>query len=292
MLVQKNRTYHLVIGDLQNNGEGFEIRDSLNISFDCDKNSDNSKTASQCRVDIFNLSQEKQKWLEKDFIACVLSIGYVDTGGAKRLFAGQVVHSSTRKSGTDVVTQIQIGGKYTALNHKTVSKLVAPGKNVEDAINELAKEIGADRTVFNSVNIKSPLIDGYPLSGSSREMLDELAYTYNLNWSEDDGVLYITDKGGTYTNDLNTAWVVSRGTGMIDLPYAVQGDVRRSQRDKKRIPGVQVKILANPEIIPGSIVKLEGTSFDGYYCVDSLRTYGEFRGGEWSTELRLEQKIA
>lgn len=168
---------------------------------------------------------------------------------------------------------------------------MAPGKNVEDAINELAKEIGADRTVFNSVNVKSTLLDGYPLSGSSREMLDELSYTYDISWNEDDGVLYITDKGKANTEDLNTAWVISRGTGMIDLPYAVQGDVRRSQRDKKRLPGVQVKILANPEIIPGSIVKLEGTSFDGYYRVASLRTYGEFRGGDWATELRLEQKL-
>ncbi|MNL75469.1 hypothetical protein D3C87_2012800 [compost metagenome] len=90
---------------------------------------------------------------------------------------------------------------------------------------------------------------------------------------------------------MNTAFVISRSSGLIDLPYFVQGDVRRKKDDKAKKAGVQVKILLNPEIVPGSIVKIEDENFNGFYKVSSLRSYGEWRGNDWYTDLRLEQKI-
>lgn len=289
-IYQKNRSYSLVFGDI-NTGDGWEVNSSLNISFDVNKSSDNKAKTNNCVVELFNLSKERQKLLEQPYIACVLSAGYEDTE-VKRLFAGQVTSATTRKSGTDSITQIQLGDSYTELNHNTLNKLVAPGRSYQDVIGELAKEIpGVSRTVFNGVNINSQVIDGYPLSGTAREMLDEIGNAVDVEWQIDDGVLYIADAGGTHTEDLTTVFVIAQDTGMIERPYAVSGDLRRTAKDKAKKGGVQVKILLNPSIVCGSIVKLEDDQFDGYYKVASLRTYGEYRGSNWYTELRLENKV-
>ena len=290
IIYQKNRSYSLVFGDI-NTGDGWEVNSSLNVSFDVNKSSDNKAKTNNAVIEVTNLSKERQKLLEQPYIACVLSAGYEDTE-VKRLFAGQVTNTTTRKSGTDSITQIQLGDSYTELNHNTLNKLVAPGRSYQDVIGELAKEIpGVSRTVFNGVNINSQVIDGYPLSGTAREMLDEIGNAVDVEWQIDDGVLYIADAGGTHTEDLNTVFVIAQDTGMIERPYAVSGDLRRTAKDKAKKGGVQVKILLNPSIVCGSIIKLEDDQFDGYYKVASLRTYGEYRGSNWYTELRLENKV-
>lgn len=289
IIYQKNRAYSVVFGDA-NTGDGFEVRD-LNINFDVSKSSDSKKGQNSCVIEIYNLSKEKQRLLKQDYIACVLSAGYVDTQ-VKRLFAGQVTSATTRKSGTDTVTQIQMGTAYKELNHETLSKLIPPGKDYKYVIEQLAKDIpGISRVAFNGTNIQSQVIDGYPLSGTPREMLDEIARAIDVEISIDDDVMYVADAGGTHTDDLNTAYVLSRTIGMIERPYAVSGDLRRTAKDKAKKGGVQVKLLLNPDIVCGSIVKIEDEEYDGYYKVASLRSYGEYRGSNWYTELRLEDKI-
>lgn len=289
IIYQKNRAYSLIFGDI-NTGEGFEVT-SLNVTFDVNKSSDNKNKTNNAVIEVYNLSKEKQKLLEQPYIACVFSAGFVDTE-VKRLFAGQVTNATTRKSGTDSITQIQLGDSYVELNHNTLSKLVAPGKTYQDVIQELSKEIpGVSRTVFNGINIQSQVIDGYPLSGTAREMLDEISGSIDIEWQIDDGVMYIADAGGTHTDDLNTAFLISEETGMIDRPYTVSGDLRRSKADKAKKGGVQVKILLNPSIVCGSLVKIEDDNFEGFYKVASLRSYGEYRGQPWYTELRLENKV-
>lgn len=290
IVYQRNRAYSLSVGDLRSN-EGWLIENNLNIRFDCTLTTNNKDKSNVCVIELYNLSREKQKWLEKDYIGVVLSAGYLDTS-VKRLFSGQVTEVTTRKSGTDIITQIQLGDSYVELNQKTVGKLVEPGKTVKDVISEIAKEIpNVSRTVFNGLNIQSQVIDGYPLSGTVRQQLDEISKAYNIDYNIKDGVLSAYDSDGTSTDDLTTAYVISKDTGMIDLPYATSGDVRKSKKDKKKKERVTVKILLNPEIVPGSIVKIEDVNFGGYYKVVEVRSYGEYRGGDWYSELLLEVKV-
>lgn len=290
IVYQRNRAYVLQVGEIKSD-EGWLIENNLNIRFDVTKTTNNKDKQNSAIVEIYNLSRDKQKWLEQDYIGVVLSAGYFDTT-TKRLFAGQATQVTTRKSGTDIITQIQIGSSYKELNHKTLSKLVAPGETIRDVIDEITKEIpGISRTVFNGVNINSQVIDGYPLSGTVRQQLDEISKANSIDYHIDDGVLYVYDSNGTSTDDLTTAFVISKDTGMIELTYAVTGDTRKSKKDKKKKPRVQVKTLLNPEIIPGSIVKIEDINFGGYYKVVEIRTYGEYRGNDWTSELLLEVKV-
>lgn len=284
MILQKNRQYRLAVGDYKT-GDGLLIED-LQVTFDISKSTNNKNRTNSATIEVYNLSEESLKILDTDYPAAVFEAGYLDTGGPKRLFAGQVTNVSTRKSGTDVVCQITMGSGYVNLNHETLSDLVPPGNNVKDAIEKLRKAIGADRGVYNGTNLNNEIIYGYPLSGTPKEMLDELAEKYQLDWQLDDGVLYVHDNDRAATEQFQLAYVISPFTGLIERPYRVSGDRRRSKKDKVKKPGIQMKILLNPEIKAGDIIQIEEGLLKGWYKVDSIRHSGSWRGDNWYTEIK------
>ena len=62
----------------------------------------------------------------------------------------------------------------------------------------------------------------------------------------------------------NLNWlVVNSDTGLIDNAYRASGDIRRSKKDKAKIQAVQWKMLLNPDVVPGDIVRLEDTLITG-----------------------------
>ncbi len=284
-LIQRNRQYALIIGNF-NSGDALEVTD-LQVQFDISKSTDNKKRTNSASIEVTNLSIEHLKILDTDYPAAVFSGGYLDTGGPKRLFSGQVTHVSTRKSGTDRVSQIQLGDGYTELNHEILSELIAPGQTVKDVAEAIRKNLpGVSRGVFNGTNLNNEIIYGYPLMGTPKEMLDELSEKYALDWQVDDGVLYVHNNDRAATENFQQAYVISKYTGLIDTAYRVSGDRRRSKKDKAKKPGIQMKILLNPDIKAGDIIRLEDTLITGWFKVDSLRHYGGWRSSGWYTDIK------
>lgn len=283
-LLQRNRVYSLIIGDYKTT-QAFEIN-NLQVTFDITKTNDNKKKTNSAAIEIYNLADEHLRLLDTDYPAAVFSAGYKDTGGVTRLFSGKVTNVATRKSGPDRVTQITMGSGYTELNHETLSEVVPPGKDVKEAIEQLRKAIGADRGVYNGTNLNSELIYGYPLSGTPKEMLDELSSKYQLNWQLDGDVLYVNDNDRANNENFNLAYVLSPYTGMIEEPFRVSGDRGRSKKSKVKKPGVQMKLLLNGAIIAGDIVKLEDTLITGWYKVETVRHTGGWRSSGWYTEIK------
>ena len=284
MQPQINRVYELIVGNAVS-GEGLLIND-LQCTFDISKTSNNKDKTNSASIEIYNLSNDSLKLLDVDYPTAVFSAGYRDIG-IKRLFAGQVTGVSTRKSGADRVTQILMGGAYTELNHQVLSSLVAPGRTVKDVADDIRKAIpGVSRSVFNGTNLSNPIIYGYPLQGTPKDMLNELSEKYALDWQIDDGVLYVHDNTRGNSEKFEDAYVISKYTGLIENAYRVTGDARRSKKDKAKKQGVQFKMLLNPDIVPGDIIKLEDVLFNGYFKVTDMRFSGDWRGAAWYTEVR------
>ena len=281
---QVNRQYTLQIG--QGKGSGIEIT-GLHITFKVNKGSDNKRRTNKATVKIYNLSEEHQKYIEAPFVECVLSVGYIGAG-MHRLFAGQVTVAGTEKEGTETVTEIQIDSLYTQLNHKTVSKTAPAGVSVKGVIENLVKEMdGVSRVVFSGTNITKSFVDGYPLSGSPRQILNELGEAFELEWQIDDDVMYIQDAGKSYMLNNSKAFKISETSGLIDRPYFDQIEKQRGKKDKLRAArnGLKLKILLNPAIVAGSIVYIEYGDKTGYYKVERLTHSGEYFGNDWTTEL-------
>ena len=285
-LLQINRQYRLQVGNSVT-GEGLDIT-NLQVTFDISKSSSNKDKTNSASIEIYNLSDESLKLLDADYPAAVFSAGYRDIG-IKRLFAGQVTNVTTRKSGTDRITQIQMGAAHTELNHQVLSSLVAPGRTVKDVAEDLRKAIpGVSRGVYNGTNLNNAVLYGYPLQGTPKEMLDELSEKYGLDWQIDDDVLYVHNNDRANTENFEQAYVISKYTGLIENAYRTSGDIRRSEKDKAKIQSVQWKMLLNPDIIPGDIVKLEDTLITGWYKVTDLRHYGDWRGSAWYSDVRAQ----
>lgn len=288
--VQANRVCSLIVGDVTS-GEGWEVHD-LHITFDISKMSDNKEKHNTARIEIYNLSRDKQALLERPYIGVDLRVGYVDMG-LTRLFAGQVVEASTRKTGADVITTLQVGVDYVELNHKIMNKLIPDGRTYEDVVEEISKEIGTSRNVITGLNCKNPVYDGYPLSGTPRDMLDEICRANQMEWSLDDKVLYVRDVLGTHTTNIDEAVIVtSQNSGMINRPYLTTGDARRTIKDeKKKQKGLQFRCLIHPELVAGSLIKLEYEELTGYYRIDSMRIKGGWRETDWYMDIKLTEKI-
>lgn len=284
--LQRNRIYELIVGN-SNTAEAFVIENDLQITFDISKSTDNKKRTNSAAIEIYNLSPEQLKLLDTDYPAAVFSLGYSDTGIKKRVFAGQVNHVSIRKSGTDVILQLQLGSGYTALNHELLNEIVPPGSSVREVAETIRKAIpGVSRGVYNGTNLNNEILYGYPLMGSPKEMLSDLAQKYNLDYQLDDDVLYVKDNDRANTENFNQAYVISAYTGLIENAYRVAGDRKRAKKDKAKKPGIQMKILLNPDIIAGDIIKLEDTYITGFFRVDSLRHTGGWRSSGWYTEIK------
>lgn len=284
MTTQVNRQYELIVGNAIA-GEGLFI-DSLQVTFDISKSSQNQDKTNSASIEIYNLSKESIKLIDVDYPTASFSAGYRDIG-IKLLFSGKVTNVSTRKSGTDIVTQIQMGAAYTELNHQVLSSITPPGKQVKDVAEDIRKAIpGVSRGVYNGINLNNPILYGYPLQGTPKQMLNELSKKYGVDWQIDGDVLYIHDNNRANTENFQQAYVVSETSGLIEKPYRIAGDTRRSAKDKAKIQGVQWKMLLNPDIVCGSIVLLEDDDLGGWYKVTDLRHYGGWRDSDWYTECR------
>lgn len=288
---QIDREYELIIGDYRKSDNAIIIP-NLQCTFDISKSSSNKKRTNSASIEIYNLNDEHRAIIEQEeYIAAVFSAGYIDAGMA-RLFAGQVVESSTRKSGTDIVTQIKMGSGYTDLNHELLSKLASPGQTYKDVYETIRKSLpSVVRGVYNGTNLNNQVINGYPLIGEPRRMLDELSELTQTEWRVDDGVLYVNNSDGSINDNLNLCYIVSEDSGLVERPYKVSGDKQRTKKDKSKKKGIQFKCLLNPRIVPGEIIKLEYPNFNGYYKVDSVRMSGDWRGNPWYSEVFCSDKV-
>lgn len=283
MRFQKDRQYELKVG--QGNGTGILI-DNLHIDFSVSKSSDNKKKPNKAMLKIYNLSEENQKYFEAPFVEVVLSVGYVGIG-MQRLFAGQVTVAGTQKQGADTITEIQLDSLYTNLNHKRVSQTAPAGSSVKDVIEKVAKGLNVVKVVYSGENIKKSFVDGYPMLGTPRQILTQLAEAFDLEWQVDDQFLYIQDVGKSYMTDNSKAYVLSEISGLIERPYFDNIEKRRGKGDKLKTArrGVKLKILLNPAINAGSIVKIDYGEFTGFYKVERLTHRGGIFTEEWETEL-------
>lgn len=283
--LQRNRKYRLTIGDYKT-GNGLLI-EGLQVSFDISKSSDNTNNSNSASIEVYNLSDESLKILQTDYPVAVFEVGYESLGNMAIIFGGQVVNLSTRRQGTDRVTQITMGTGYTELNHSTLQKLVPAGKTVKDVVEELKKSFpNISRGVYNGSNLNSVLINGYSLSGSLRSELDRLSKTYKLEWRIDGDTLYVNNNDRASTENFDTAYVISPSSGLIEIPYYVSGNADQIQKDPAKKQSVQFSMLINPQINAGEVVKLEDTEITGWYKVDSIRYSGSWRNGDWLQEVQ------
>lgn len=312
VVFQKNRVYSLIVGTEE---DAIEITD-LQIKFEVTKTANNKEKKNQAKVEIYNLSRSRQKALEEDYVTVALRVGYADmVGDASEiplLFEGQVVDLKateegnflTRRSNTDLVTTLTIDELFSQLNGRVVSSTVPAGKTVKDAILKLLKDMPEiTRNEISGNRVKTELVDGFPLSGTPRQILDQLARTYDLAWQIDNNILYVSDEQGAYTKNLATVPKIGQFSGLLERPLFKSEDVKKirlkdkyktkenssSSKNKEKVKKTTVhcRILLNPTLVAGDVIFLEYEDISGYFKINEVTHIGDYRGNQWESKLIL-----
>lgn len=296
-----NRVYSLVVGNEDN---AIEIT-NLQVKFSVVKTSNNKEKKNKASVEIYNLNQEHQKLLEEKYITVRLKVGYAPDFHSEpeltTLFVGQVVDNTTRKaftsrtksSGTDKISTLTVDEFFTELNAGQVNKFVPEGSTVKDVILTAVQELPeVTRHEIGGKLVNTPLPDGFPASGTPRQVLDRVSEYYGVEWQIDQGVLYVSDPEGSYSDNTASVPVISEASGMIDSPEFKSANVKRvnSKRGKNKQSvedALHLKILMDAKITAGSIVKLQWGDIDNYFKVNEVEHKGDFSSNEWYSNLIL-----
>lgn len=162
-----------------------------------------------------------------------------------------------------------------------MSELVPENGTVEDVIEVIRKQTSLSKGVYKGRGLSTQILYGYPLSGTPKEMLDMVCDNYDLEWRISGESLYINDFSTVASESLDTAPVISPTTGLLDLPYYFKGSDKKSTRDSQKATGVKFTALLNPNVTPGTIVRVDYEDNSDYYRVDEIEFRGDFRGNNW-----------
>ncbi|WP_278939094.1 hypothetical protein [Pseudomonas helleri] len=279
---QKDRVYALTIGDYKS-GLGVRIEE-LQIKFEVTKSSDNKRRPAGATVEVYNLSPSTLHLLDSNFIQCTLEVGY-KLIGKQTILQGNVVEIKTVQHGNDKVTQLLLGEGYVELNNQIVKKVIPAGSTKEAVLEAIRDSMpGVSRGAYTGFNLNSPILYGYPLNGTPKELLDTFAESNNMEWRVNNGSLYANDINGLVSKSKSLAPLISKETGLIDIPFRTTEKGKKLPGDKTRKKGVQFKALLNPNIVPGQIVYLKSEDIKGWFRVNDIRYTGDYRGNDWYIE--------
>lgn len=312
-LYQKNRIYSLTVWT---DSGAVEIS-NLQVVWQVTKTSNNKEKKNKAEISIYNLTREHQKAFEEDNVTIEFRAGYSDLIGEgddiPLLFTGQVVDMENTEGGdplvrrerTDVITTLTVDELYQQVNTRIVSRTIPAGKSVKDAILGIVQDMPEiTRQEIKGKNVEKQMIDGYSLSGSPRQLFDELSKVYKISWQIDNNILYVADEDGTYTENKETVPKIGQFSGIISSPKFKYEDPKRivlkdkykseekkpkergkGKQEKKKVKTLHLTILMNPTLTAGSLFHLDWEDLTGYYRIDEVRHYGDYRGKDWYSDL-------
>jgi len=285
------RTYELILGE-PDSSKGLRLigdeqkNQGLQISFRIKKNIDNKENSNTCIIDIYNLSEDSIKYIQRDNMAVVFKVGY--EGDNKVLFTGMIneIRTDDYTGRTDRKTTLKCVPAETLVYQPTLSKTFPAETTPRQIINYLVGQSTAlTRASFNSDNIDDPFPFGYPVQGTIKTILNELARDFNFVYRIDGKRLYINDPNKYQSkNSVEKAFVISPTTGLIGVPTYSSGDSKKLKSDVQKKNGVKFTTLMNPLIIPGSAISIKNTQINGVFRVDSCEYSGDWRGNKWEVE--------
>ncbi|TYC49890.1 hypothetical protein ESZ50_04680 [Weissella muntiaci] len=233
--------------------------------------SDDSEPSSTT-VDIFNLSQDSQNFIQKGSYV-VLSAGYQDDIGVISEGTINYVYPRTSDGNGEIKSSFTFleGEDYSK---KEINLSLSNGISAQDVITRVSQAAGIPISEINLQKEKS-YSDGYSVEGSAMDALTEVA--------EDAGSKLFYKRGriiiNAVTNSSDNALVYDAQHGLIGFPQPLDWS---SDDD---IAGYSVELLLNHRITVGQGIKLNSRyggggiyhfrngehSFDG----TSFRTTGE-----------------
>lgn len=203
-----------------------------------------------------------------------------DGGDLSLLWLGDMRTAHSVKSGPDWTTILTSGDGEKAWQNARINVSYGPKTPVATALRAMVKELGIGEgnlaTVLGKLQINGIgylYPQGTVISGPVSRELTDFCRSADLEWSIQDGVIQILDKGKALGE---TAIKVSSDTGMLDSPTVDVDGI------------LKVKMLMIPGIRPGRLLVVDAERVKGNYRAEKITWQGDTSAGaqDWTVEIQ------
>ena len=242
----------------------------------------------KCSLKIYNLAEDtrahfeelapRQRWQTKG-IPVRIEAGYGDDRAI--LWIGELRNVVTEIDGPDWVTSMDSGDGYLAYQNSRVNLSFGPMTPVATVLQALVAKLGAGvgnvaaalaTLKVNGVGMLYP--SGIVLSGSVAQELTDFCRSAGLEWSIQDGVLQILDRGQASRGQ---ALLLSSDTGMVGSPSVDVDGI------------LSVKTLLIPDVRVGSILVVNSERVKGTYRLEKATWSCDTSGDDWHITMQARR---
>lgn len=275
---------------IEGGGQSFDVS-ALRIRFKVEQN--NIQRPNVAEIFVTNPKRETAQQIKKEGQIVSLEAGYQEGYGL--IFKGELIQKRYgRENPVDTYLALVAQSGDRAYNFSTVSKTLAAGSTFKDQVDvavEAMKPYGVTPGYISDLGDRK-MPRARTLFGMARDVLRDIAFATGTSWSIQNQKLQILKNGEGLPGK---TFVVNSRTGMIGLPV-------------QTFDGIIVRMLLNPQVNPGTIIKLDEGSVqeaafnpnylaevqnsmipsiaeDGFYKVLVSEHHGDTRGNPWYTEV-------
>lgn len=254
-----NRDFKLIV---RTSYKDVVISSPMRINFTISKSVDG--LLSGCTLKLYNLQESLRLALVKDaededYIPVSLFIGYKDK--IELAFKGNVYRGQNERSSTDMITTLECLDGGSMLN-AFVSETITKNDIVIDTILKSVPTITRGRINPRLELIRPKVLVGNPINLINSDLRE------SEKWFIEDEQLNVIDIKQVTSNYIPK---ISAKTGLIETP------TRQEQK-------VTIKILINPSVKIGRLLKLESTTaphLNGIYKIYNITYNGDNYGQSW-----------
>ena len=226
-----------------------------------------------CELRLYNLATDTRKQLETPkSLILALSAGY--PGKVSQLFLGEVRSGHSFRDGPDIITEVSTGDSEKEIQRAHISQSIGPKVPVSVALVAAARALGVGLGNVPTAAAKLAATgkaffgQGSVLFGPAADVLTDICESADLEWSVQDNVLQILDKGKALEDK---AVLLTPATGLIGSPTI----------DNKGL--VEATALIQPDLRPGRKIAFDAISFkmSQGFRIESCEYTGDTAGNEW-----------
>jgi hypothetical protein len=240
-------------------------------------------------IEVFNLSSLSASFVSSTpAIAVSLDAGYADEG-TQRIYLGEVRTGDTRQEGTEQITKLDTDDKGRKFIQPLVNTGVAVGTPVIDAIRTLLNAFNATGGAFGYSTIGEGNLqfamnelkqrgitslhpNGGLFSGYVVDELTDLCRGANLEWSIQDGSLFIRQVGAPMGTSVLS---LSGSSGLIGSP-AIDNEGR-----------LTAEALMLPGIVVGAVINFNSKYINNVaYRITECTYRGDTHGTDWHVQMK------
>lgn len=282
----------------------YEIRDlDVEFSIEAFAGSGKKSNPNTAAISIYNLSKKTRDLFSEEHQAIEFYAGHGDDIGL--IFVGQTTSVQHVVEDTFIRTDILAGDGFKEFSIQRISKSFKAGTPILTILDDLTAAFDLP-VVIDPFLLTSQagqvLLQGETYDGLVKDAMNDLCGDYTMDWSIQHGTVEVTQKDSPFLAD-PTAVILSADTGMVGSPEIIErtDQAAKEGKEEKKVFGVKVKSLLNPEIKPKRLVQIVsvnttsalGQAIDGappidangVYISDVVRYSGNNFGGEFYVEM-------